>query len=336
MITNTKSQSTSDGELIGLVGGAGFIGTRLGKRLLDSGYKVRIVDKVKGQWPDELYVHGDVTDVCCLRTALTGCDTIYNLAAEHRDDVDPPSLYWDVNVKGADNICSIAQELGINRVIFVSSVAVYGLGKAVKDEGTPPRPFNEYGRSKLCAEQVHIRWQQADPTRRSLAIVRPTVVFGEGNRGNVYNLLKLIATGRFIMVGDGKNKKSMAYVENVAAFLEFVLRLGPGLHLFNYADKPDMEMAQLVNLVRQELGINGRPILRIPYVVGYMGGLALDLISRASGRKLPISSIRIRKFCSQTKFDSAKVSAIGFKPPYTLIDGLRRTIHFDFQSHVRH
>ena len=53
---------------------------------------------------------------------------------------------------------------------------------------------------------------------KSLIIVRPTVIFGEGNRGNVFNLLNQIASGKFFMVGKGENKKSMAYIHNIVAF----------------------------------------------------------------------------------------------------------------------
>ena len=81
-----------------------------------------------------------------------------------------------------------------------------------------------------------------DPKIRSLVIVRPTVVFGEGNRGNVYNLLRQIASRRFLMFGDGRNKKSMAYVENVAAFIEYSLSFKKGVHIYNYIDKPDFDM----------------------------------------------------------------------------------------------
>ena len=54
-----------------------------------------------------------------------------------------------------------------------------------------------------------------------MTIIRPTVIFGEKNRGNVYNLLKQIASGKFLMIGKGQNRKSMAYVGNVVAFIKY-------------------------------------------------------------------------------------------------------------------
>ena len=72
---------------------------------------------------------------------------------------------------------------------------------------------------EIFSRTVYKDWQSEDPENRTLIIVRPTVIFGEGNRGNVYNLLNQVASRRFVMFGNGKNIKSMAYVENIAAFL---------------------------------------------------------------------------------------------------------------------
>ncbi|MBL3955904.1 NAD-dependent epimerase/dehydratase family protein, partial [Bacteroides thetaiotaomicron] len=67
----------------------------------------------------------------------------------------------------------------------------------------------------------------------NIHILRPTVIFGEGNRGNVYNLLRQITSGRFLMVGDGENRKSMAYVGNVVAFIAFLIENNmEGYHVF--------------------------------------------------------------------------------------------------------
>ena len=105
-------------------------------------------------------------------------------------------------------------------------------------EERAPTPFIAYGRTKLLAEQVHRAWASPEaPGRRSLLIVRPAVVFGEGNRGNVSQLLRQIASGRSMMVAS-HNRKSMAYVGNVSAFQVHALGPGSGAYLFNYATSP--------------------------------------------------------------------------------------------------
>ena len=128
------------------------------------------------------------------------------------------------------------------------------------------------------------------------------------------------------MVGSGHNRKSMAYVGNVSAFLVYALRLGAGAHLFNYADKPDFAMQELVDTVVQTLG---RPALtgtRIPYAAGYVGGVVCDLVAALTGRPRPISAIRVRKFCSTTTFSAHRLPSTGFKAPTALREALINTI----------
>ncbi|MBZ0253343.1 MAG: NAD-dependent epimerase/dehydratase family protein, partial [Candidatus Methylomirabilis sp.] len=263
-----------------------------------------------------------------------GCVAVYNLAAEHRDDVRPESLYEEVNVGGARSLCAVADAAGIDRIVFTSSVAVYGLPERETDETAAPDPFNEYGRTKLAAERVFQAWRAARPETRSLTIIRPTVVFGEGNRGNVYNLLRQIASGLFVMVGDGRNRKSMAYVENMAAFLEFVLDAEAGERVVNYADKPDLDMNALVALAREAFGRRPAPALRLPYGLAYALGRSLDAVAAATGRSFPVSAVRVKKFCASTAFSARRAAELGFKPAVSLEEGLRRTIASEFGEAV--
>jgi nucleoside-diphosphate-sugar epimerase len=177
---------------------------------------------------------------------------------------------------------------------------------------------------------VYREWQARSPGSRKLAIVRPTVVFGERNRGNVYNLLKMIASERFVMVGRGENIKSMAYVENVAAFLQSCLELPAGSHLFNYVDKPDFTMKQLVDFVRARLGRSAGRSLTIPYGLAYLGGRLFDLAATVMRRELPVSSLRIRKFCATTQFAADRLGQMGFSAPVGLPEALERTLDFEF------
>lgn len=314
---------------ITVVGGSGFVGTRLIKRLLAAGHTVRIADKNDSKTYPELRVFADVREPQTLSAALKGSDVVINLAAEHRDDVTPKSLYDDVNVTGAENVCNACRELGIKKIIFTSSVAVYGFAPLGTTETGEIHYFNDYGRTKWLAEGKYREWLAKD-SENSLTIVRPTVIFGEQNRGNVYNLLRQIAGGKFPMVGNGKNKKSMAYVENAAAFLEYALTFGPGEYLFNYIDKPDFDMNQLVFEIYSILGKPKKHLFHWPYFIGYCGGLCFDLLAKILRRKLPISSIRVKKFCSNTMFDSENIKKTGFRPPVTLSEGLRNTVEYEF------
>jgi nucleoside-diphosphate-sugar epimerase len=156
------------------------------------------------------------------------------------------------------------------------------------------------------------------------------VIFGESNRGNVYNLLRQIASGRFLMVGNGRNRKSMAYVRNFSRFLVTMLANSPGVHLYNYADKPDFTMEQLVSLVHRTLPNGQRLNFRIPYTLGLSGGYLFDALAVATGKTFPISAIRIKKFCADTRINADKVKNTGFNAPYPLSEGLYRMIRSEF------
>lgn len=315
---------------ISILGGSGFIGTRLAELLTGQGKSLRICDIRQSQGFPHLWTRCDISALDQIREAIRGTDTIVNLAAEHRDDVRPVSRYFETNVTGAESVCVAARQEGIEKIVFTSSVAVYGFHKGAVDEHGPFSPYNEYGRTKLAAEQVYRKWAEEDP-RRILVIIRPTVVFGEGNRGNVFNLIHQIASGRFRMVGKGDNVKSLAYVGNLTAFIVHTLHLGPGAHVFNYSDRPDMMTREIVEHIRKCLGYSDN-LRSIPKAMAMGGGHLFDCLALVSGKTFPISALRIRKFCEPTQFSSNRALESGFVPPHTLAEGLANTIRFDFPS----
>jgi nucleoside-diphosphate-sugar epimerase len=142
----------------------------------------------------------------------------------------------------------------------------------------------------------------------------------------VYNLLKQISSGKFIMVGNGQNKKSMAYVENVAGFISHCIdQKFKGYHVFNYIDKPDLTTKQLVKHAEAALGKKIFPI-KIPYLIGYSGGLFLDIVSKITKYKFSISAVRVKKFCATTQFSSVTIQNTNYTPKKTLAEALEITI----------
>jgi nucleoside-diphosphate-sugar epimerase len=260
---------------------------------------------------------------------MHGVDAVYHLAAEHRDDVQPVSLYYEVNVGGAENIVYALKKNNVKRLTFTSTVAVYGLNASEPHEGSVIRPFNDYGKSKYEGETVFDKWADSDHAN-CLITVRPTVIFGENNRGNVYNLLCQLSSGKFLMVGKGVNRKSMGYVLNLTDFLITILKSPPGKFVYNFADKPDLSMNELLEIFSRTIGgINGVNF-RIPYAIGLMGGYCYDLLAKITRRTYPISSIRIKKFCADTVINTDKLQQTAFTPPYNLVEGLSRTIKAEF------
>jgi nucleoside-diphosphate-sugar epimerase len=200
-----------------VIGGSGLLGQTLCRQLSLKQQDFEIIDlKMSNQFPEKCKI-ADVRDAETLRNTITG-DVVVNLAAVHRDDIRDKSEYQRTNVDGAENVALVCEEKGIDKIVFTSTVAVYGFAEPGTDESGAINPFNEYGRQSLKLRRKLRQWHAREIIH--LIIVRPTVIFGEGNRGNVFNLLNQIASGKFLMVGKGENKKSMAYIGNIVAFLE--------------------------------------------------------------------------------------------------------------------
>jgi len=131
------------------------------------------------------------------------------------------------------------------------------------------------------------------------------------------------------MIGKGENKKSMAYVGNIVALIKNRLdNIESGYSIFNYADKPDFSMTELVSVIENKMNIS---VLKskIPYWLGMIGGYGFDLLGLVIKKRLAISSVRVKKFCATTQFDATKVHS-SFKSPYTLEEGLNATLEHEF------
>lgn len=256
-------------------------------------------------------------------------DLVVNLAAVHRDDVRPPSLYAETNVGGAVAVVDACESRNVRTIVFTSSVAVYGHVAGVADEEYPCRPANAYGQSKLAAEQVYRQWYNRDDGRH-LSVIRPTVVFGEGNRGNVFSLLQQVSRRFLVMIGDGANRKSIAYVGNVARAVLWLSTRGSGEFCYNYVDEPVLSMMEVIELVRSELKLDPRPRLRMSPSVALALGRACDILAQLPGVRLPLTRARVEKFQQATCFEARRIREAGFTPQFDLRAALLETVRHEF------
>ncbi len=319
---------------IEIIGGSGFIGSYLCEKLDNLKYNYNNFDIINSKTSNLKYQNCDIRNLNQLNLKLSENSLLINLSAVHRDDVNPHELYYETNVLGTKNIIKIATTKNIKHIIFTSSVAIYGHSEEVVSENNNPNPMYHYGKSKLQAENLLIDWQNSDPNNNILTIIRPTVVFGKFNRGNFHNLIYQIFTNRFLMIGPGKNIKSIAYVENLVDFIIYTLRFKPGIHIYNYVDEPNITMKQLIDLIYNAINFKfNRKIIGIPYLIGYLIGIIFDVFSLITGRKYPISRIRIKKFCSNSIF-SSRISTTGFKPMHNLESAIQNTVKFEYEEYI--
>lgn len=216
-------------------GGAGFIGTHLLRYLKSTGYgplvSVDIAEPKRPVGGVEYRVH-DLTQP--IETgSIPHFDEAYNLAAVHRTPGHEPHEYYLANVGGATNVVRFCREAGINRLLFTSSIAIYGPGEDLKDESTTPTPTSDYGRSKLLAEEIQREWQLEDASRK-LVIVRPAVVFGAGEGGNYTRLAQALRKGIFVYPGRRDTIKSGGYVGELIRTMRFALESNEPSILYNF------------------------------------------------------------------------------------------------------
>ena len=111
--------------MISIIGGSGFVGTNLSRYLFEKQLTFDILDLRASQRFGERWHVSDIRKYGDLSAKLNG-DIVVNLAAVHRDDVTDPEDYYSTNVEGARVLCRVCEKKGINKIVFTSSVAVYG------------------------------------------------------------------------------------------------------------------------------------------------------------------------------------------------------------------
>lgn len=313
--------------MIFFTGASGFIGSHF-HEAIDSSQIVNFDIKKPIFTYSSKLINGNIRDFEVLNNAIStsSCDTIIALAAEHKDFGISENEYFLTNEMGTENICKAASNAGIKKIIFYSSVAVYGANKVPSDENMPPNPNLPYGKSKLAGEEVLKKWYDEDRSR-CVIIIRPTVVYGERNVANMFRLIMQIKAGRFFNIGKGDNVKSLAYCKNlVEATLFLNENINSGFSIFNYSDEPQLTSKEITKIISDQLGMK-EPI-SLPFGLLYLLGLPFDLLIKITGKDLPISTNRIDKLRTETFHQAKKIKELGFNPKYNNKEGIERMVNW--------
>lgn len=317
-----------------VIGSAGFIGQFLVKKLVENNHQVNGLDV--NPHPEEIdkicTCHtGDLLSKEDLTNAAEGVDMVISLAAKHHDFGVSREEFFRVNEDGTQLLLDVAQNLNITKLIFYSTVAVYGTRKEPSTEEMMPLPDSNYGESKLAGEKRIYAWCNADK-KRNVIIVRPTVIYGPNNYANVYNLIDKIYRKKFLFVGDGKNIKSVAYVENlVDATLYLLDKFKSGYQIFNYSDEPQMTISEIVDIIYNNMPFEAAK-MKLPLWLAMSFGGIFDALGKLTGHNYPITAARMKKFATATYHQAEKIRHLGFKQRFETKDGFRRTIDWYIKS----
>jgi len=306
-----------------VVGGAGFIGSHLLAALRASGEYDRLVsaDLAEPRFAVDGvdYRHFDIREPLPVDFCPDVAE-IYNLAAVHVTPGHEDREYFWTNVLAATHVCAFARQTGCRKLVFASSISVYGPSEEPKSEAAAPEPESAYGMSKLAAEKIHQDWA-AEHEDRKLVIVRPAVVYGRGERGNFTRLARLLRKRRFVYPGRKDTIKSCGYVEDLVSSFSFMLARPERSITYNFAHvaRPTLEdIAQALSKV----GGYAAPRVVVPTGPMLLAAWGFEVLS-AVGLRTSINRERILKLTRSTNIVPQVLQDMGFVYRFTLEQSLQ-------------
>lgn len=337
MPLNTQSliQSSPIYRTCVLFGGTGFIGSHFALFLLQHNIASRIIladlYPIRNQFQSLLrdtrisYVQVDVrTSPDTWLLPSDSIDLIVNLAAVHREPGHSTHEYFETNLLGAEHVCKYSEDVSCINLIFTSSIAPYGPSEELKTEYSLPTPVTAYGCSKLVAEKIHVAWQRAGLHRR-LVIVRPGVIFGQGELGNVTRLVQASLRGYFVYMGNKHTRKAAGYVKELVASLLWILEQIPDdggtlLYNFGFANPPSVK-----DFVDTTYSVNGhrKPVVSVPYNIVLIASILINTLTKPFNINHPFSPVRIRKLVRSNNIKPQILLDLGYPYKYSLLSAMR-------------
>lgn len=327
-ICTVASKMTKESAFI--TGASGTVGPSLVRLLLGDKYRVRTLVRSEtgpGVLPAEAeQVCGDVTDGMMLGPALDAVDVVFHVAAKlHINDPSPELAdeYHRVNVEGTRNVARAAREAGVRRFIHFSTINVYGPSHpdVIYDETSEPAPDTIYGRTKLESEEVALH------EHPGTTVLRLAAVYGPRMRGNYPLLLKALGKGLPMMIGDGRNRRTLVHVEDVARAAMLVAERDDAIgKVYNVTDGGIHSFDDVARAMQRAMGKKERMIYlpASPVRAGLSGvEKALGLV----GIRSPIGPSLVDKLTEDMAADGSRLQReLGFQPKYSLKDGWQATI----------
>jgi nucleoside-diphosphate-sugar epimerase len=294
-----------------VTGASGFVGRLLVAALLRAGYAVRAATRRQGSFPNSVedVIIPDLKNPIDWNPILQGVDIIIHLAGPAHNKI-PESAYSEfdqVNWLATQRLADAAKDVGVERIVYISSVRAQVDASAVQAvrEQDEPRPTNQYGRSKLAAEQA------IQAAGVPFTIFRPVVVYGPHPKGNMRTLVRLARSPLPLPVASFTNRRSLLAVDNLISAIIFALNNPVTIgETYLVADYKPMTISEIVTMLRK---IQGRSssIISVPQVI-------VRLLLMLCGRTNLWS-----RFSGDLVVDTSKLESAGWRPAIDTYEGLR-------------
>lgn len=311
-----------------VTGATGFIGRSLCRDLKVGGKHVRAMlrDRVDGPWHETAYMdlEGEIPS-----GIFDGVDTAFHLAgkahalSEGRQEEEE---YFRINTEGTRKLLLAAQQAGVRRFVFFSSVKAAGEGGAESmDETAHPHPGTPYGASKLAAEKLVLE----EGFVPEPVVLRLSMVYGNSDKGNLPRMIRAVAKGRFPPLPEVSNKRSMVHVDDVvqAAMLAAERPEASG-QTYIVTDGTPYSTRQIYDWICEALG---RPVPNWSLPIPMLRVLARvgDGIGHLRGKRFMFDSDALEKLIGSAWYSSRKLEEeLGFRPQHHLHESLPEIIPY--------
>jgi UDP-glucose 4-epimerase len=316
-----------------VTGATGAVGPQVVRACQATGYSVRTLSV---DAPDRNVLPpgvdarlGDVCDRDAVESAVAGVDAVVHLAALLHQFENVAGLdrqYERVNIGGTENIVRAAVASNVKRLVFLSTIAVYGrsLGHLI-NENTPPRPDTIYGRTKLAAEHAVLTATcGGEPIG---TVLRAAAAYGPRFKGNYRRLAVAIARRRFVRLGACANRRTIVHDRDLANAV--VLAAGhpsaAGV-IFNVSDGRVHTLAEIINAIYRAVGRSPSRFY-VPLAAARVATSACESTCRVIGLRPPITNTLLEKYTEDIAVDGTRIQrALGFAPSVELEHGWQETM----------
>lgn len=313
-----------------VTGATGFLGGAITRALIQRGHHVRaLVRPTSNAAPladlGVQLVTGCIENPTDVLRAADGVDTIYNVAGAFRTASRPDSYYYQVHVRGVDNVLDAARRCRVARTVHCSTIGVHGdVPEIPCRESSPFNPGDIYQRTKLEGE-LHAReaFRAADPPG---VVVRPASAYGPRDL-RFLKLFRSVQRGTFPIFGDGTTLFHGIYIDDL---VEGFLLCGehpdaPRAGVFIIAGPRWITLNELVSLVARAVGA-APPRLRLPVGPLLAASRICEAVCRPLGIEPPIHPRRAHFFINNRAFATDRIrDVLGFTPRVDMPEGIART-----------
>lgn len=313
-----------------VTGATGFVGGHLVRRLVNDGHYVKALVR-RGRDTGGLdskveIIYGDIRDLVSLDEATRGIDIVYHTAAIVREAGVPDSFFYEVNVKGTENLLKASLMNGVKRFVHISTCGVHGdVQNPPATEESPFNPEDIYQKTKIESERLAMDfWRMGLP----VVIIRPAGIYGPGDT-RLLKLFKLIKERKFFMVGDGKTLFHLVYIDDLIDALILAVKVPEAVgEAFLIAGERYLSLNELTRLIAYFFGVPQRKV-RLPVLPIRLLAMAMEFTFKPLRAEPPLFRRRVDFFTKNRAFDISKAKRVlGYSPRVDIEEGVRLTVEW--------